>query len=225
MSSKGGGGIGPLYDLCVADIYPVCYFLYFVSETLFNFNFIQSSLSLLAFVNIDLVSEILCITVEFQARPAQIYLKLLMKIYHMVCYSFTKSCLTFCDPHGLQRTRLLCVPLSPGVGSNSSRSKFQQVFLIEIEKLTLKLMWKCYSQNNLEREQIWRIYTILDFQIYQKATVIKKVLYRLKIDGTDSVQFSRSVALTLQNTMNCRMPGFPVLHYVPEFAQTQTSIG
>ena len=54
-------------------------------------------------------------------------------------------------------------------------------------------MWKCYSQNNLEREQIWRIYTILDFQIYQKATVIKKVLYRLKIDGTDSVQFSCSV--------------------------------
>ena len=39
MSCKGGGGIGPLYDLCVADIYPVYYFLYFVSETLFNFNF------------------------------------------------------------------------------------------------------------------------------------------------------------------------------------------
>ena len=98
MSSKGGRGIGPLYDLCVADIYLVCYFLYFVSETLFNFNFMQSSLSLLVFVNIDLVSEILCTTVEFQARPAQIYLKLLMKIYHMVCYSVTKSCPTFCDP-------------------------------------------------------------------------------------------------------------------------------
>ena len=33
--------------------------------------------------------------------------------------SVTKSCLTLCDPHGPQHSRLLCPPLSPGVCSNS----------------------------------------------------------------------------------------------------------
>ena len=32
--------------------------------------------------------------------------------------------------------------------------------------------------------------------------------------------FSRSVMSDLQGPMDCRMPGFPVLHYFPEFAQT-----
>ena len=35
------------------------------------------------------------------------------------CHSAPKSCLTLCDPHRLQHTRLLCPPLSPRVCSNS----------------------------------------------------------------------------------------------------------
>ena len=41
--------------------------------------------------------------------------------YIKQCYfcSFDKSCLTFCQPHGLQHTRLPCTSLSPRVCSNS----------------------------------------------------------------------------------------------------------
>ena len=35
-----------------------------------------------------------------------------------------------------------------------------------------------------------------------------------------SVQFSRSVILTLCDPMDCSMPGFPVHHQLPEFTQT-----
>ena len=35
------------------------------------------------------------------------------------CCSFTQSCLTLCDPHGLQHTRLPCPSPSPRAGSNS----------------------------------------------------------------------------------------------------------
>ena len=35
------------------------------------------------------------------------------------CCSVAKLCLTFCNPHGLQHTRLPCLSLSPGVCSNS----------------------------------------------------------------------------------------------------------
>ena len=35
------------------------------------------------------------------------------------CCLVAKSCLTFCDPHGLQYARLLCPSLSPGVCTNS----------------------------------------------------------------------------------------------------------
>ena len=38
---------------------------------------------------------------------------------HTCCGSVAKSCLTLCDPHGLQHTRLPCPSLSPGVCSNS----------------------------------------------------------------------------------------------------------
>ena len=35
------------------------------------------------------------------------------------CCLVAQSCLTFCDPHGLQHTRLPCPSLSPAVHSNS----------------------------------------------------------------------------------------------------------
>ena len=35
------------------------------------------------------------------------------------CCLVTQSCLTLCDPHGLQHTRLPCPSLSPAVHSNS----------------------------------------------------------------------------------------------------------
>ena len=38
---------------------------------------------------------------------------------HTCCGSVAKSCLTLCDPHGPQHTRLPCPSLSPGVCSNS----------------------------------------------------------------------------------------------------------
>ena len=43
-------------------------------------------------------------------------------------------------------------------------------------------------------------------------------------DNYYNLLFSCSVAklhLTLCNPMNCSTPGFPVLHYPPEFAQTR----
>ena len=49
------------------------------------------------------------------------------------------------------------------------------------------------------------------------------------VDSTRSLlQACRSVAKscpTLCNPMNCSMPGFPVLHYLPEFAQTHVRWG
>ena len=40
-------------------------------------------------------------------------------ILHCCCCSAAKLCLTLCDPHGLQHTRLPCPSPSPGVCSNS----------------------------------------------------------------------------------------------------------
>ena len=41
-------------------------------------------------------------------------------LIHSCCYSVAKLCLTHCDPHGLQHTRLPCPSPSPGACSNSS---------------------------------------------------------------------------------------------------------
>ena len=38
--------------------------------------------------------------------------------------------------------------------------------------------------------------------------------------GESSVQFSRSVVSDFWEPMNCRMPGLPVHHHLPEFTQT-----
>ena len=40
-------------------------------------------------------------------------------IHHCCCCSVKKSCLTLCDPHGLQHVRLPYPLLPPGVCSNS----------------------------------------------------------------------------------------------------------
>ena len=37
----------------------------------------------------------------------------------VVCCTVAKSCLTFCNPHGLQHARPLCSSLSPGLSSDS----------------------------------------------------------------------------------------------------------
>ena len=37
----------------------------------------------------------------------------------LCCCSVAKSCLTLCDPHGLQHTRSPCPPLSPGICPSS----------------------------------------------------------------------------------------------------------
>ena len=41
-----------------------------------------------------------------------------------MCCSVAKSCLTLCDPHGLQHTRLPCLSLSPRICSNSCLSQW-----------------------------------------------------------------------------------------------------
>ena len=40
-------------------------------------------------------------------------------LWHFFCCSVTRSCLSICDPHGLQHSRLPFPSLSPGVCSNS----------------------------------------------------------------------------------------------------------
>ena len=40
-------------------------------------------------------------------------------LWAICCCSVTQSCLTFCDPHGLQHTRLPCHSPSPSICSNS----------------------------------------------------------------------------------------------------------
>ena len=69
------------------------------------------------------------------------------------------------------------------------------------ERLIQSQMWLNLVDIMRERKDI-KGYTLFD-SIYKKI----------------SVQFSRSV-LSLCDPMNCSTPGFPVLHYLPEFAQT-----
>ena len=92
-----------------------------------------------------------------------------MKIYHIVCYSVTKSRLTFRDPmdysapgssvyHTISWSWLKFILIKIPAGFSHRNRKTDAK--INVEMLKIK------SQNNLERAQIWRIYTILDFQIY-----------------------------------------------------------
>ena len=56
----------------------------------------------------------------------------------------------------------------------------------------------------------------IEFQFYKKKRVMRR-------NGGDSVQHCYLVAklcLTLCHPMDCSTPGFPVLHYLPESAQT-----
>ena len=45
--------------------------------------------------------------------------KPIAQYYRRACCSVAKSCLTPCDPHGLQHARLLCPSVFPGICSNS----------------------------------------------------------------------------------------------------------
>ena len=42
---------------------------------------------------------------------------------------------------------------------------------------------------------------------------------RLQFLGSQRVRYDWATSLSLCNLMDCSMPGFPVLHYLPEFAQ------
>ena len=55
----------------------------------------------------------------------------------------------------------------------------------------------------------------LKYIIKQNKIVIKRNVWK-----TFLLLFSRSVMSSFCNPMDCRTPGFPVLHYLPELAQT-----
>ena len=64
------------------------------------------------------------------------------------CHSVPKSYPTLCDPHGLQCTRLLCPPLSPGVCSNSCTLS-QWCYLISSLCLLFLLLPSMFPSNRV----------------------------------------------------------------------------
>ena len=74
------------------------------------------------------------------------------------------------------------------------------------------------------------VHGILQARILEWGAIIGKGLYLNKLCGTTNFPRSPCVGSlrcsvaklcpTLCNPMNCSMPGFPVLHYLPEFPQT-----
>ena len=57
----------------------------------------------------------------------------------------------------------------------------------------------------------------------ERGISIEKLTFVLALQrwtGVQPIQFSRSVAQTLCDPMNCSMPGLPVHHQLPEFTQT-----
>ena len=149
------------------------------------------------------------------------------------CYSVSKLCLTL-QPHGLQNTRALCPPLSPGVCAkscalnlwcyriiSSSPSPFS-FFLpfspplrIFSDELTLLITCPKYGRFSFSIRPSNEYSGLISFRIDQ--------LTFFKSDQTfSSVQFS-SVAqscLTLCDPMNRSTPGLLVHHQLPEFIQT-----
>ena len=58
-----------------------------------------------------------------------------------------------------------------------------------------------------------------------KSTIIRIIIHNRNLQYTNSVQFSSVIqlCLTLCDSMDCSTPGFPVLQYLPDFAQLISS--
>ena len=70
---------------------------------------------------------------------------------------------------------------------------------------------------NIKANQYLKYYLVFQNKDLQKWSQIFLLEKSLELFCCCSVAES---CPTLCNCMNCRMPGFPVLHYIPEFAQT-----
>ena len=57
--------------------------------------------------------------------------------------------------------------------------------------------------------------------VYDLATELRQMPLSIEIIREGSAVVVQSLShIQLCNPMDCSMPGFPVFHYVPEFAQT-----
>ena len=108
--------------------------------------------------------------------------------------------------HGLQHVRLPCLSLTPGACSNSCPSS-----------------WWCHS--TISSSVIPFSSCLQSFPAsgsFPKSQFFSSHIPPLDYRHTSSLQYSsvtRSCP-TLCDPMNCRMPGFPVHHQLPEFIQT-----
>ena len=114
----------------------------------------------------------------------------------------TQSCLTQ-RPHGLQPTRLLCPWDFPGKSTGVGCHCLLQKNLLRFPQIHSSFL--CYfpgSTGNSRGIYLIRFSVLLTKQTTEISCLVSKL------------------CLTLCNPMDCNMPGFPVLHCLPEFAQT-----
>ena len=103
---------------------------------------------------------------------------------------------------------------------NLSQSQFLSLDRVEI-RLVVPVHWQTSSwtfksfssQGNAILYYLWLLLFFLPFLVY---------LLQCLSSLSSTIQFSSvaQLCLTPCNPMDCSTPGFPVLHYLPEFAQT-----
>ena len=129
----------------------------------------------------------------------------------LCCCSVAQSYLTLCEPHALQRIRLPCPSPSPGVCSVSLMkrdTKLCNKILGSKTQYYMKRSGRVYPKNvkfNVQKSNI----------VFHKHSKIKHCISH--IERCCSVV---KLYLTLCNPMDCSTSDFPVLHYLPEFAQS-----
>ena len=154
-----------------------------------------------------------------------------IKVLHLICQHIWK---TQQWPQDWKRSLFIAIPNKRNAKESSNYSttalvshpskvmlKILQARLQQYENHELPDVQAGFRKGRGTRDQIANIRWIIE-----KAKEFQKNIYFCFIDyaktfhSVSSVQLSHSVISYSLRLMDCRMPGFPVLHQLPELAQT-----